>query len=182
LLPLHQRIQLELMDELIFQFCRVWTTQPNKLDGTGGLASQSPPALSPEQSEVRLSYEAFFTQRTGRFFIRERETGTIVRECRGYAGRGPGKNNPQAQGLRNLGPLPRGRYLVRPPHYHPRLGPMAFRLVPQPSNEMCGRSGFLIHGDSRRNPGQASRGCIILGPADRAALVRYRPNLLTVRT
>jgi hypothetical protein len=169
------------MDELISQFLVVSTTPPNKPDETGGLASQSPPALSSDQREVRLSYECFYNQRTGLFGIRARSTGAILRSYYGYAGRGPGKNNPEAERLRNVGPLPRGSYLVYPPVYHPRLGPMAFLLHPVPTNAMYGRSGFLIHGDSPTKPGQASRGCIILGPAARAAIVRFRPDLLTVR-
>jgi hypothetical protein len=29
---------------------------------------------------------------------------------------------------------------------------------------MCNREGFLIHGDSKKAPGTASNGCIILAP------------------
>ena len=35
-------------------------------------------------------------------------------------------------------------------------------LIPSPTNEMFGRSEFLIHGDSLEHPGAASEGCIIL--------------------
>ena len=37
-------------------------------------------------------------------------------------------------------------------------------------NTLCGRSGFLIHGDSTRHPGEASNGCIIVGPKHRKAI------------
>ena len=44
------------------------------------------------------------------------------------------------------------------------------RLEPDPSNNMCGRSGFLIHGDSKKHPGSASQGCIIVN-------IKYRKDM-----
>jgi hypothetical protein len=35
-------------------------------------------------------------------------------------------------------------------------------LNPDPENDMHGRGGFLIPGDSKSDPGNASKGCIIL--------------------
>jgi hypothetical protein len=58
--------------------------------------------------------------------------------------------------------LPRGLYTIEPPHDSPQVGPYAMSLIPDPANEMFGRSDFLIHGDSIEHPGQASHGCIIL--------------------
>jgi hypothetical protein len=34
-------------------------------------------------------------------------------------------------------------------------------LTPDPSNEMHGRAGFLIHGDSTAHMGYASEGCLV---------------------
>ena len=45
---------------------------------------------------------------------------------------------------------------------HPHCVTFVIRLEPDPGNNMCGRSGFLIHGDSTKHPGFASQGCIIL--------------------
>lgn len=98
----------------------------------------------------------------------------------GYAGRGPGKNNPEAQAKRAIGPLPTGLYLVGGAFTHDQLGPLAFRLHPFPTNAMFGRSGFLIHGDSRSRPGQASSGCIVLDKAARATVDRLKPCFLVV--
>jgi Protein of unknown function (DUF2778) len=53
-------------------------------------------------------------------------------------------------------------------------------LTPDPSNDMCGRSGFLIHGDSVSHPGDASDGCIILSRAEREAIVKSGIKLLCV--
>ena len=106
--------------------------------------------------------------------------GRLIYRASGYAGRGEGKNNPTAQALVGQGPLPRGVYLVGPPLDHPRLGPLAFGLNPIPSNEMFGRSGFLIHGDSRKNPGQASSGCIVLDRTARSMVETLKLGFVVV--
>lgn len=80
----------------------------------------------------------------------------------GYSGAGNGKNNPAMQDAQKIGPIPKGVYTIGEPHDTPTHGPYVLRLTPDPSNEMCGRSGFLIHGDSVKAPGTASEGCIIM--------------------
>lgn len=86
----------------------------------------------------------------------------------GYSG-APGecKNNPDKQDEHNLGPIPRGRYQICDLHDTDTHGPYVLRLNPAPDNEMCGRAGFLMHGDSVKNPGTASQGCIIQARAVR---------------
>ena len=93
----------------------------------------------------------------------------------GYAGADAGKNNPAMQDVKNVGPLPRGRYTISGPecvgttfpcpdchgataHRH---GPYVLRLHPVDGNEMFGRAGFLVHGDNGH--GTASEGCICIG-------------------
>lgn len=80
----------------------------------------------------------------------------------GYSGADAGKNNPTMQSVRDLGPIPQGIYAIGAPFDSIDHGPFAMRLAPDAANEMFGRSGFLMHGDSREHPGCASRGCIIL--------------------
>lgn len=80
----------------------------------------------------------------------------------GYAGKGPGKNNPKMQDVPNVGPIPRGIYRIGDPFYSQDNGPFCLRLTHDAANHMHGRSGFLIHGDSVKAPGTASEGCIIL--------------------
>jgi len=73
------------------------------------------------------------------------------------------------------GPIPRGRYTIGAvefadvdgPH-----GPFVLPLTPAAANEMFGRTGFLIHGDSIEHPGFASRGCIILARPTREAIAQ----------
>lgn len=88
-------------------------------------------------------------------------------EGHGYAGAGEGKNNPDMQDVQNIGPIPRGLYAIAEPCDTDTHGPYVLRLAPHADNEMCGRSGFLIHGDSKSKPGTASQGCIILPRAVR---------------
>ncbi|CAM3967705.1 tlde1 domain-containing protein [Vibrio aerogenes] len=80
-----------------------------------------------------------------------------------YSGRGQGKNNPDMQDVKNTGPIPKGRYtIVGPPFKHPHTGMYTLRLQPDSNNKMFGRNGFMIHGDSKAHPGQASEGCIVV--------------------
>lgn len=80
----------------------------------------------------------------------------------GYSGHGPGLNNPGAQELRGLGPIPVGRYAIGEPYAHPMLGPVVMKLDAQSGTECFGRSLFRIHGDNPRMNHTASDGCVIL--------------------
>lgn len=89
--------------------------------------------------------------------------------ARGYSGHDDGdgipeptdgKNDPSKQGVRGVGPIPVGHYTIGPPE--PGHGGYTLRLHPKPGTDTLGRSGFLIHGDSIKNPGTASLGCIII--------------------
>jgi len=84
-----------------------------------------------------------------------------VKVYRGYAGKGTAKNQPIMEHLRNLGPIPKGRYETQAPRTSARMGPYVLPLVPIGHNAR-GRTDFQIHGDSRSNPGSASNGCIIM--------------------
>lgn len=81
----------------------------------------------------------------------------------GYSGHLQGRNAPELDGLASIGPIPRGGWtIIGPPYDSPSHGPFVLRLQPAPGTETHGRSGFLVHGDSRAAPGLASLGCIIL--------------------
>lgn len=106
---------------------------------------------------------------SGAFFERS-ETGTMVLLAHGYSGFGIMKNDPKAVGVQYSGPIPPGEWIVCQAHYNLKLGPLTMLLWPYLGTPTLGRSGFAIHGDSIRNPGQASHGCIILPHAVRAAI------------
>ena len=95
-------------------------------------------------------------------------TGKLI--ATGYSGLGIAKNDPEAQHVPNMGPIPVGRYAIEAPKDTQRHGPYALPLTPYPDNEMFGRSLFLIHGDNVHTPGTASEGCIILPRAAREAI------------
>ena len=80
---------------------------------------------------------------------------------------GEGVNHPELDGVKNVGPLPCGRYRILSPFTHPTTGAYSMRLDPLPGNQMKGRGNFLIHGDSRLKPGTGSHGCIIFPRAIR---------------
>jgi Protein of unknown function (DUF2778) len=80
----------------------------------------------------------------------------------GYSGAGAGQNNPRLESLHQVGCIPRGQYRIQPPFIDPHRGPLCLPLKPAKENDMHGRAGFMIHGDSVSNPGHASEGSIVL--------------------
>ncbi len=116
----------------------------------------------------------------------------VVVEGQGYSGAGEGLNNPDMEGVENVGPIPRGvwrieggyRDVVLKPAWidkngtkHPaKILYKAFRLVnvslENPNNDKSknpnhkGRiiTTFLIHGQGKNSWGHASQGCIIMPP------------------
>jgi Tlde1 domain len=97
----------------------------------------------------------------------EQKTGRLLRDgiyfATGYAGRGVGKNNPQMQDAKGIGPLPCGWYTAEAPRDDEVVGKYAMPLVPDASNEMFGRTSFFMHGDDKEHPGLASHGCMVMG-------------------
>lgn len=98
----------------------------------------------------------------------------------GYSGAGDGKNNPAMQDVRNVGPIPVGEYVIDDPCDTRTHGPYVLGLTPAAGNNMCGRSGFLIHGDSVVHPGTASQGCIIVPRLVREDIWKSGDTALTV--
>lgn len=114
--------------------------------------------------------------------MRYAETGVDYVLCSGYSGFDAGKNNPDMQEDIGIGPVCRGLYTFGAPENSLEHGPLALALIPDPSNEMFGRSGFMCHGDSVLRPGFASRGCIIIprGPRNFIALKYLYARLVVV--
>jgi RHS repeat-associated protein len=108
-----------------------------------------------------------YAQRAGTFTCWN-ASGQIYASCRGYSGNGIGLNNPTAQHLQNVGPIPQGRYTVG--GTTTRRGAGTRPLAPDPTNNMHGRAGFLLHGDNRAANNTASQGCIIIPAKCRGAV------------
>lgn len=97
---------------------------------------------------------------------------------KGYAGSPEGKNDPDKEAIRNVGPIPRGKWAISKPRTYKKMA-NCFDLTPI-DHKAHGRSEFLIHGDSKDKPGTASRGCIILGPEVREAILKSGATVLEV--
>lgn len=98
-----------------------------------------------------------YSQSTGEF---RGAGGDVV--SYGYSGNREGKNNPLLQAKPDTGPIPRGAWTITAVFDSPTHGPYCLRLAANPKTVTFGRDGFLIHGDSVKFPGEASKGCIIL--------------------
>jgi RHS repeat-associated protein len=89
-------------------------------------------------------------------------------QAKGYSGTGTGRNNPFAQDVSNVGPLPRGPWRMTGRWHNkiPHPGKNVMDIYPLPGND-CARTGrncdtFRIHGNNAQN--DASQGCIIMPP------------------
>ncbi len=98
----------------------------------------------------------------------------------GYSGFGIRKNSAIATAAHNLGPIPCGLYHIEDPKDTDTHGPFVLPLAPSLENQMFGRSGFLIHGDSLAHPGEASEGCVILDRTIREKIAASGDRLLEV--
>ena len=101
--------------------------------------------------------------------------------CRtGYSGFGYGKNNPGAQAVPYVGPIPTGLYMIGPPHNH-----HGKRFAMELEALFCSsikRDHFLIHGDNPHHPGSSSEGCIIVPPNVREEIAASDDKELEVRS
>lgn len=119
-----------------------------------------------------------YRQSTGVFFVDDPQDGRKTLGI-GYSGQGSGYNNPDAEHIVRVGPIPRGVWRVGTAINHPRLGRFAIPLYSE-GRAPHGRGGFYVHGDNRRGNGTASSGCIILSriirerlkPGDRITVER----------
>ena len=130
------------------------------------------------QSSPTIDLEALawtYSQKSGELDQNGKKLAT------GYSGAGNGKNNPEMQNVHNVGPIPEGDWTISgPPVDTKSHGPYVLRLIPEPETETFGRSGFLMHGDSKEHPGTASEGCIIVPKAVREKVWKSGDRELTV--
>lgn len=120
-------------------------------------------------------------------WIYQQSTGSLVLHTQsqiidlvGYAGMGEGLNNPDMQHVKNVGPLPVGRYLINWATKHKKLGEVAMQLIPDPTNKMFNRGDFWMHGDNQHMNQSASNGCIVLSRTSRVVVAASMYRLLEV--
>lgn len=120
-------------------------------------------AMSVATSAAADEREYVYAQKTGELKL----DGKVIAE--GYSGKGVGKDNPDKGAVKNVGPIPRGAYVIGPARVFRGMADCV-DLTPD-GHDAHGRTEFLIHGDSKTDPGNASEGCIILGPDVRKQIV-----------
>lgn len=125
-----------------------------------------------------LSPSFIYVQETGALYERTFR-GNYRFVTRGYAGREQGRNNPQLEALKNVGPIPRGCWEIGEAVYSAVAGPVTVVLTPHPETALFGRSAFRIHGNNAKD--DASRGCIILPRSIRSMIAKRRGQTLLVR-
>jgi hypothetical protein len=128
-------------------------------------------------STKKAKLDCTYRQNSGRLSCADESGKTVVDET-GYAGRGFFKNWSAAESNSNWGPIPRGKYAIG--GFTASKGPVTITLTPYPENIMYGRDLFRIHGDSKKHPGAASNGCIIVGRDTRNTIAGSSGSTLTV--
>ncbi|WP_230969342.1 tlde1 domain-containing protein [Nitrogeniibacter aestuarii] len=117
-------------------------------------------------------------------WVYDQSDGTLLHDGKpvpnavGYAGKGAHKNRPASENLKNLGPIPKGQWLIG--GYTNSKGPLTITLTPNAGTNTFGRTAFRIHGDSIKNPGTASEGCIIMPYSVRTAIINSGDHDLEV--
>lgn len=95
--------------------------------------------------------------------------------CSGQSG--SCRDNPSCTCQISVGPLPPGTYTLGNMYTFKGM-PYCYDLYPSASNNMCGRSGFLIHGGGCS--GNPSEGCIVIENQDTRYLIKSGASLTVV--
>ena len=112
--------------------------------------------------------------------------GNIDYVAYGYAGYGIFANDSNLQSVPNVGPLPQGYYTIGSEQTNYIHGGRvallnSMRLTPDPSNEMFGRGGFLIHGSATNDTNrESSEGCPVLNKKIRNKIGTSKDNCFIV--
>jgi RHS repeat-associated protein len=104
-----------------------------------------------------------YSQRTGAlWYVAANGERTLIGI--GYAGTNRnnlnGRNNPDAQNIRDNGPIPQGQWQIGAQINTPNLRD-ALPLTPMAGTNTFGRDGFFMHGSSAQHPDDSSNGCPI---------------------
>ena len=121
---------------------------------------------------------------TGDTVCYDTATGETIGSSEGYSGQPGYQNDPSTSHLSNRGTIPAGDYSISGSSQtlNGRGHSNVIRLSPLDGTETYGRNNFRIHGDSIRNPGTASHGCIISNPQMRQSIVNHGASgILSVR-
>ncbi len=99
-------------------------------------------------------------------YVYEQRSGRLLKDgafiAMGGSGHGDGFNNPELESQENIGPIPKGRYIIGGAIKHGKLGPCVMRLIACAETNTYGRTGFCIHGIGVEGWRESSEGCILL--------------------
>jgi hypothetical protein len=118
--------------------------------------------------------EFVYLQKAGKLLLDGKELGS------GYSGHGAGKNNPEKEKEKNVGPIPQGVYKISAPREYKKMA-NCFDLTPI-GHDAQKRTELMIHGDSIASPGTASRGCIVVSADIRKKIAESGVTILRVKT
>jgi RHS repeat-associated protein len=121
-----------------------------------------------------------YSQSSGDLTYVNNDTGAQAPIGTGYSGHGVGRNNPEMEDVPDVGPIPQGTWQIG--HMYDNsgsTGPGTMNLTPIGGGALSSeRDLFRIHGDN--TIGDASTGCIILGPGIRNRISNSGDNILQV--
>jgi RHS repeat-associated protein len=108
-----------------------------------------------------LTLRCVYQQSSGHFYCYDSsEPDVRLISGVGYAGSGEGKNKPEKQDCKDVGPIPTGDYTIEAEGDD--YGGYSFYLTPDQNNNMHNRGGFYIHAENWDHPGESSTGCIVI--------------------
>jgi RHS repeat-associated protein len=124
-----------------------------------------------------------YSQSTGQLTHVDDATGQRTSEANGYSGTNRnglnGRNNPDAQGIRDNGPIPQGEWNIGALTNTTNLQ-NALPLTPRVGTDTFGRTDFRIHGEGTRRQGDSSNGCPIFPLEIRQRINNSGDNTLRV--
>ncbi|HSD69673.1 MAG TPA: RHS repeat-associated core domain-containing protein, partial [Woeseiaceae bacterium] len=132
-----------------------------------------------------LTVTCIYDSRTGRFTCVDDSTGqqTVDEIC--YSGAPSALNDPSQEAIPNVGPIPRGEYLIGTGVANRGTGPQSLPLTPAPGNTQFPSTrdpnSFLVHGDNAQQNRTASEGCIICSRQTRDTIDAAGGGTLDVR-
>jgi hypothetical protein len=115
-----------------------------------------------------LGLRCTYKESTGQMVCVDDQTGQEYYNETRYSGSGRGLNNPDLQGVPNVGRIPQGSWEWGDRYNSPNTGANTFMMSPLPGNTCFGTArdcdSFRGHGDNADRNQSASQGCIVLPP------------------